>query len=119
MGLDMALVRKVNEQEQEVMYWRKANAIHNWFVQNVQEGVDDCGTYPVTKEQLQKLLSVCLEILSGNSIVSEVLPTTSGFFFGSTNYDSWYYKNIEYTVESLQQIISEEWQDNLYYTSSW
>ena len=29
----------------EVLMWRKANAIHNWFVQNVQKGVDDCGVY--------------------------------------------------------------------------
>ena len=26
----------------EVMYWRKANYIHNWFVENIQNGSDDC-----------------------------------------------------------------------------
>ena len=25
-----------------VGYWRKANAIHNWFVQNVQDNRDEC-----------------------------------------------------------------------------
>ena len=23
-------------------YWRKANAVHGWFVNHVQRGVDDC-----------------------------------------------------------------------------
>ena len=29
-------------------YWRKANQIHQWFVDNVQEGVDNCSEYYVT-----------------------------------------------------------------------
>ena len=28
--------------DEEVGYWRKANAIHKWFVDNVQDGNDDC-----------------------------------------------------------------------------
>ena len=37
-------------------YWRKANAVHNWFVDNVQDGNDGCKHYWVSKEDLQKLL---------------------------------------------------------------
>lgn len=29
----------------EVAYWRKANHIHNWFVQNIQDGIDDLLDY--------------------------------------------------------------------------
>ena len=46
----------------EVGYWRKANAIHKWFVDNVQDGNDDCGSYEVSKEQLEELLDACLTI---------------------------------------------------------
>ena len=42
--------------EEEVGYWRKANAIHNWFVENVQSRNDDCGSYYVSQEQMQELL---------------------------------------------------------------
>ena len=53
MGLDMYLIRGTWEDDhEEVGYWRKANQIHKWFVDNVQDGVDDCGEYKVTKEQL-------------------------------------------------------------------
>lgn len=42
----------------EAMYWRKANAIHKWFVDNVQGGEDDCGEYYVDPEQLKQLLDL-------------------------------------------------------------
>lgn len=44
---------------EDVGYWRKANAIHKWFVDNVQNGDDDCGCYEVNKEQLEELLDIC------------------------------------------------------------
>lgn len=45
--------------EYTAMYWRKANAIHNWFVQNVQSGNDDCGHYDVSKDDLITLRDLC------------------------------------------------------------
>ena len=47
----------------QVGYWRKANAIHKWFVDNVQDGEDNCRPYDVTTEQLRELRSICAEIL--------------------------------------------------------
>ena len=39
---------------EQVGYWRKANQIHNWFVENVQDGEDDCCYHnEVTKEYLE------------------------------------------------------------------
>ena len=43
----------------EAGYWRKANAIHKWFVDNVQDGEDDCEYYEVSKKQLEQLLHIC------------------------------------------------------------
>ena len=48
-----------NTKDEEVGYWRKANQIHNWFVENVQDGEDDCGSYEVSKWQLEELLDIC------------------------------------------------------------
>lgn len=44
---------------EEVGYWRKANAIHKWFVDNIQDGEDDCDYYEVAPEQLEELLNIC------------------------------------------------------------
>lgn len=46
----------------EIAYWRKANEIHNYFVEYAQHGVDDCGTYDVSKKQLEDLLYKCKEV---------------------------------------------------------
>lgn len=48
---------------EDVAYWRKANAIHLWFVKNVQGGKDDCGEYRVERAQLQTLKEVCDRVL--------------------------------------------------------
>lgn len=125
--------KNVKELVIEVGYWRKANAIHKWFVDNVQNGNDDCGEYEVSFEQLQDLLAICKVLKSkmvlsedenenGNKYVvnyiicNELLPTQDGFFFGSTNYDEWYYKDIEYTIEILESL---DGKDEYYYHSSW
>lgn len=48
---------------EEIGYWRKANAIHSWFVDNVQDGVDDCGEYEVYKKKMEELLAICERLL--------------------------------------------------------
>jgi len=54
---------------EEVAYWRKANAIHRWFVQHVQGGTDDCSEYEVTPEQLAALVAACKEVLDSTEAV--------------------------------------------------
>ena len=54
---------------EEVAYWRKANAIHQWFVENVQDGDDDCGEYEVSREQLEELLTTVNKVLKASKLV--------------------------------------------------
>lgn len=106
---------------ESVGYWRKANAIHKWFVNNVQDGEDDCGYYEVTKEQLEELLGICNTIKSDPESASSLLPTQCGFFFGSTDYDEWYMQDIESTIEILTSVLKETDFDKqmIAYSSSW
>lgn len=60
---------------EDIGYWRKANAIHAWFVKNVQNNIDNCQSHEVSKEQLAKLYLICKTIvtestLAPNKIVS-------------------------------------------------
>jgi hypothetical protein len=110
--------------EEEIGYWRKSNQIHNWFVQNVQNGIDNCGTYFVGKEQLEKLLELCKKVLDNNKLAEELLPSTSGFFFGSTEYDEWYFNDLTHTVQIIESLLSEQNErgyidGDIYYQSSW
>ena len=116
----MMLIHDVEEWN-EVGYWRKANAIHRWFVENVQGGVDDCGEYKVTKEQLIQLHNTCNDILNDPNLAEQLLPTQSGFFFGNTAYDDWYFNDIEETKRIIDEILDYKSYclDDLYYSSSW
>lgn len=106
---------------QEIAYWRKANQIHSWFVENVQNGVDDCGSYEVTKEQLEELLDLCEAVKEKPKLAHKLLPTQSGFFFGSTEYDEWYMQDIDNTIKQLKKVLKETDFDNwiVFYTASW
>ena len=57
--------------QEQVAYWRKANETHNWFVENVQGGVDDCGAYEVTKTQLELLLTTAKEVYESIELVDD------------------------------------------------
>ena len=132
--------------------WRKANHIHKWFVDNIQNGVDDCGNYEVTKEQLEELLGICKKVIDrsnlvrgkvingytfengewknnyedgeyveNTSVAEELLPTTTGFFFGGTGYDQWYIANVKYTIELIEDVLNttDFEHEIVMYHSSW
>ena len=109
------------------MYWRKANAIHNWFVENVQDGQDDCRKYWVDIDKLIELRKTIKKVLQNHKLADELLPTSAGFFFGETDYDSYYYESLEETEKELFQIIKDykrltdkqRADVNFYYESSW
>jgi len=104
----------------KVGYWRKANAIHAWFVKNCQNGVDNCESYHVSMENLIALKTVCVTVLSDNSKATELLPPQSGFFFGGTEVDEWYISNLNDTIEIVDRCSNERFKDwSFKYRSSW
>lgn len=141
--------KKLQSIKISVGYWRKANAIHKWFVDNVQDGDDDCGEYYVHRSQLEELKALCLKVLSVAKIgkktevvsylddgkilnkvddvqtilnseeIEDILPTQSGFFFGSTGYDEDYIEDIQKTLKIIDEalLLDDSW--DFYYSSSW
>lgn len=117
----------------EVAYWRKANQIHAWFVDNFLGGKDECRpSSVVTLDDLLDLRSLCQTILEHKNskdkphyqwqdTAATVLPSRSGFFFGSTSYDENYLYDMENTVKQINEIeASHEGEHNVYfYESSW
>jgi hypothetical protein len=104
----------------QIAYWRKANAIHKYFVDNCADGKDECQDTYVEREQLEDLLNRCKTILEDHSKAAELLPPQSGFFFGSTDYDEWYFHDLENTVPVLEKILKESPEDwEFEYKASW
>lgn len=111
----------IKELSYEAGYWRKANQIHKWFVDNVQGGNDNCGEYLVTTEQLERLLELVNEVLRNRDKANELLPTANGFFFGSYDYDEGYFDDLIQTKAIIENVLAL---DNfnkydIYYSSSW
>lgn len=114
---------------EEVGYWRKANQIHAWFVDNVQDEVDDCKDYYVEPEKLKELLDICIKIKGYyaknkkrfREYAKEKLPTRTGFFFGDDQYEDNYMYDINQTIEILQDVYEQDdqWFGDYTYQSSW
>lgn len=158
MGLDMYLIkrkkddkRKLWDFDEELIYWRKANAIHKYLCDNGIE-IEQEVSYEINKNTLKELLNKCNKILDivktkngtvqngeeyvngkwepileddieiiNQEEVAEILPTCSGFFFGSTDYNQWYLEIIKKTKEELENVIDTiDWNnEDIYYLASW
>jgi hypothetical protein len=127
----------------EAMYWRKANQVHKWFVEHPQGGIDDCGYHPVGVNHLVDLQERVTQILDGlvmptnnkffngdnnwmapsvnESTARKLLPATSGFFFGSTDYNKWYFDDLRETKKFLRKVLKQSTSKNwsFMYHSSW
>jgi len=109
----------------EIGYWRKVNSVHKWFVDNVQSGNDDCGEYVVSESHLKELRSQVSSVLAAPSTASATMPNQSGFFFGSTEYDGYYFDDLRETIKILDKAL--KWCElngkgkyiTIYYSSSW
>jgi len=99
-------------------YWRKSNQVHQWFVDKFADGEDDCRKMFVNRESLEELKELCLKVLADHSLAEELLPSHSGFFFGSTEYDEWYFKDLARTVEIIDRCLASKF-DYFEYQASW
>ena len=121
MGLDMYLCRhKLNDNDgnpldipsilengsedvEDLIYWRKANQIREWFALNL-EGFEDNGSTIVTEENLDDLIDTIDEVLDNHNLAKELLPTSDGFFFGSQEYDGYYWEALKRTSKELKDV---------------
>lgn len=109
----------------EIGYWRKANAIHKYFVDKCANGKDECQEIYVDREELVKLKDICgqLSLTKDVEQAKELLPPQSGFFFGSTEIDEYYFHGIEYTYNLLNKILEKISEDDcdyeFIYRASW
>ena len=138
-------VSKLTYIEESAIYWRKANAVHSWFVENVQDGVDECAPHYVSFRELEKLKQACLDsiaIMQNSTMVNkqisvgwnsdgDIMDTikvfdvdpadlpispTSGFFFGSTELTEWFLEDLQFTADEISKLDPDAEYE---YCSSW
>jgi hypothetical protein len=92
--------------------FRKFNALHAYVVDNFGGGVDECQVIYLDIDdliQIHEMLSLVQESLSiGDKVIAgQTLPPTAGFFFGSTDIDEWYERDVKEAVEVFGKVIKE------------
>jgi hypothetical protein len=141
---------KISEIIEEVGYWRKANQIHAWFVANVEadNGGESYVSVEQLKELLATVKTVLKSIklvkgkikngkrstengwediwedgkfIENSAVCQRLLPTSSGFFFGSEEYDQWYVNDLKDTKKILEDCLkgAKVGDGSFYYSSSW
>jgi hypothetical protein len=131
---------------QLVGYWRKANAIHGWFV-GLANDVDECQEVYVSKEQLEQLRHDCIVALANpdrnyeienqkvfyqlcdylNKLENPIDPTTyenpvppvDGFFFGGSELSDYYFEQLEYTIDLITDLLELDDDFSFHYQASW
>ena len=130
-------VKDISDIKFRLAYWRKANAIHKWFVDHCFNGVYDDyqgEDIDVSKEQLIELKELCkkvLEELEGKTyeaqkeIIANTLPMQKGFFFGYNESEDGiecYIYDLENTIKQIDDAIKKcEKYDvkSIVYNASW
>lgn len=100
----------------ESAYFRKVNFIYRYFGEKLVD--ESC---IVTKAEIEDIIERCKKVLADHSLAKELLPTCDGFFFGSTDYDDWYFKDVEDCQKQMEKLLEDydETTDVIWVDMSW
>lgn len=134
MGLDQAVAKMSRESFELVKKWqdagdfdapypefdndevwsgRKENHIQA-FVDNSVDTVENCAYIPLSKADVERLVDLLRRVDADHSLADELLPTQEGFFFGTTDYDEWYFQDIKRELDAFEEIL-ETWDPDAVY----
>lgn len=97
-------------------YFRKVNFIYRYFSDKLEDEACYC-----TYNDLEELVERCDKVLKDHDLAEELLPTQSGFFFGSTDYDKWYFDDVKDCKKQISKLLKgfDESKDVIFVDFSW
>ena len=118
MGLDIYFEKRKNNNQnivKNLAYFRKVNFLVSFFEVKVG-GLENCEPKTIEKWMVEQLIETCCEIantynknkdnrLKWLKLAESTLPTTDGFFFGSTEYDKYYIQDVRDTRDMMRKIL--------------
>ena len=112
------------ETSYQIGYFRKFNALHSYIVKTFANGIDNCQDIILYKEDVEKIKKVLDDVLNVHQQAEkakELLPTQSGFFFGGTDYDEFYFEDVKDAADLMQNLLDNFDFENykLVYQASW
>lgn len=106
MGLDIVLFKT---KAAEVANFRKVNFLFKFFEDKI--GDRNPTTIEVTTDDLRELRDRCSKVLTDHTLAEELLPTCSGFFFGSIEYDKDYFKDVLQVLDTCEALLKHPLDD--------
>ena len=88
------------EGKEEIGYFRKVN-----FLMTELNYTGNCEYKKITRDSLEELKRKCKAVLENHEPAEKLLPTCSGFFFGSTEYDEWYFSDVEVVLTWVEGVL--------------
>lgn len=103
MGLDIFFDKVTTD---NIAYFRKANFLIPYFetFYNIEE-IYNLQSITIDLEGVEELISRCEEVLKCPELAEDLLPTQEGFFFGSTEYDKYYFNQVRDVLETMTNIV--------------
>jgi len=98
-GLD----QNISNNKGDDVYLRKANQIHGFFEDRGY--AENCREISVPKKDMLDLISRIKAVLAQHELAPTLLPTTPGFFYGSYEYDDWYFEQLEEYLPQIENLI--------------
>lgn len=108
MGLDITFNKR---KRTHLGYFRKVNFLVRYF-KSLGFDPNKSDSFEISKTDIKDLLFRCKEVLKDPSIAGELLPTMGGFFFGSIEYDEYYYEDVEEVKKFIEETLLPSF-DNL------
>ena len=106
MGLDITLYKT---KATKIADFRKVNFLFKFFEDGI--GENNPTTIEVTKEDLEDLRDRCSKVLLDHTLAETLLPTCPGFFFGSTEYDDGYFKDVLRVLDTCETLLKQPLDD--------
>lgn len=99
LGLDIFF-----ERHKTIGHFRKVNFLVRYFA-DLGFDVENQTPFYITKEQVIELRNRCQTVLDDHSQAEDLLPTMSGFFFGSTDYNEYYFEDVEQVLKYCEETL--------------
>ena len=106
--LDLPVLEEKIKKEVEMAYeeydayFRKVNFIFHYFDQTIGTMHDQWFAF-VKPEDIDDLIDRCERVLNNHDLAHSLLPTQSGFFFGNTDYDEWYFHDVKDCLRQMKK----------------
>lgn len=139
MGLDQAIVKMSVESAEQIAKWedggrmgefpdvktdevwtgRKENHIHRvvWTLTEVEP--KNCGYVHLSKEVVNEMAVRLRAVLANHSLALELMPPQDGFFFGGTDLNEWYFKDLEQELADFTAILKDWDPESCYAYWAW